>query len=133
MIANVWKNSFAFLQKIGKSLMLPVALLPAAGILLGVGSAEFAIFPDVVNNLMKAAGGAIFGNLALLFALGNQDFELRILLVGAGRCGLPCASGVPGSGPCGRRCSHHSWRSLPAPQLDGVREGAGLLPDHLFK
>ena len=70
MIANVWNNSFAFLQKIGKSLMLPVALLPAAGILLGVGSAEFAIFPDVVNNLMKAAGGAIFGNLALLFALG---------------------------------------------------------------
>ncbi len=50
--------------------MLPVALLPAAGILLGVGSAEFAILPDVVNNLMKAAGGAIFGNLALLFALG---------------------------------------------------------------
>lgn len=70
MLSNLWKNSFAFLQKIGKSLMLPVALLPAAGILLGVGSAEFAILPDVVNNLMKAAGGAIFGNLALLFALG---------------------------------------------------------------
>jgi PTS system glucose-specific IIC component len=70
MIAHIWKNSFAFLQKIGKSLMLPVALLPAAGILLGVGSAEFGIFPDIVNSLMKAAGGAIFGNLALLFALG---------------------------------------------------------------
>ena len=70
MLSNMWKNSFAFLQKIGKSLMLPVALLPAAGILLGVGSAEFAILPDIVNNLMKAAGGAIFGNLALLFALG---------------------------------------------------------------
>jgi len=50
--------------------MLPVAILPAAGILLGVGSAEFAIFPDIVNNTMKAAGGAIFGNLALLFAIG---------------------------------------------------------------
>lgn len=50
--------------------MLPVALLPAAGILLGLGSAEFAVIPEVVNNLMKAAGGAIFGNLALLFALG---------------------------------------------------------------
>lgn len=58
------------MQKIGKSLMLPVALLPAAGILLGVGSAEFAVIPEVINNLMKAAGGAIFGNLALLFALG---------------------------------------------------------------
>ncbi|WP_163338737.1 PTS glucose transporter subunit IIBC [Desulfopila sp. IMCC35008] len=70
MIKTLWNNSFAFLQKIGKSLMLPVALLPAAGILLGVGSAEFAVFPDIVNNLMKSAGGAIFGNLALLFALG---------------------------------------------------------------
>ena len=29
MISSMWKNSFAFLQKIGKSLMLPVALLPA--------------------------------------------------------------------------------------------------------
>lgn len=70
MIKTLWNDSFAFLQKIGKSLMLPVALLPAAGILLGVGSAEFAIFPDIVNNLMQSAGGAIFGNLALLFALG---------------------------------------------------------------
>jgi PTS system glucose-specific IIC component len=70
MLKKLWNNSFAFLQKIGKSLMLPVALLPAAGILLGVGSAEFAVIPEVISNLMKAAGGAIFGNLALLFALG---------------------------------------------------------------
>ncbi len=67
---KLWNSSFAFLQKIGKALMLPVAILPAAGILLGVGSAEFAIFPDIVNNTMKAAGGAIFGNLALLFSIG---------------------------------------------------------------
>ncbi len=63
-------NAFAFLQKIGKSLMLPVAILPAAGILLGVGSANFAIFPDIINELMKNAGGAVFANLALLFAVG---------------------------------------------------------------
>jgi len=67
---KVLNQSFAFLQKIGKALMLPVAILPAAGILLGVGSAGFGIFPDIVNELMKAAGGAIFGNLALLFAIG---------------------------------------------------------------
>lgn len=70
MISQLWSQSFTFLQKIGKALMLPVAILPAAGILLGVGSAEFAILPDVLNNVMKAAGGAIFGNLALLFAIG---------------------------------------------------------------
>jgi PTS system glucose-specific IIC component len=67
---NFLNNTFAFLQKIGKSLMLPVAILPAAGILLGVGSAGFGIFPDILNELMKNAGGAIFGNLALLFAVG---------------------------------------------------------------
>jgi len=67
---KLFKQSFAFLQKIGKSLMLPVAILPAAGILLGVGSAGFGIFPDIVNETMKAAGGAVFGNLALLFAIG---------------------------------------------------------------
>ncbi|MBM9513471.1 PTS glucose transporter subunit IIBC [Desulfogranum marinum] len=70
MIKSMWNQAFAFLQKIGKSLMLPVAILPAAGILLGVGSAEFSIFPEIVNSMMAAAGGAIFGNLALLFAIG---------------------------------------------------------------
>jgi PTS system glucose-specific IIC component len=67
---NLWNASFAFLQKIGKALMLPVAILPAAGILLGVGSAGFGIFPEIVNEVMKAAGAAVFGNLALLFAIG---------------------------------------------------------------
>ena len=67
---KIFNQSFAFLQKIGKALMLPVAILPAAGILLGVGSAGFPIFPDIVNATMKAAGDAVFGNLALLFAIG---------------------------------------------------------------
>jgi len=67
---NIFNDIFAFLQKIGKALMLPVAILPAAGILLGVGSAGFGIFPDIINELMKAAGGAVFSNLALLFAVG---------------------------------------------------------------
>lgn len=67
---KLWNQSFAFLQKIGKALMLPVAILPAAGILLGVGSAGFAIFPDIVNEVMKSAGDAVFANLALLFAIG---------------------------------------------------------------
>ncbi len=38
----MFKNAFANLQKVGKSLMLPVSVLPIAGILLGVGSANFA-------------------------------------------------------------------------------------------
>lgn len=64
------KDAFALLQKIGKSLMLPVSVLPVAGILLGVGSAHFAWIPEIVSNVMAQSGGAIFGNLALIFAIG---------------------------------------------------------------
>jgi glucose PTS system EIICB or EIICBA component len=63
-------NSFGFLQKIGKALMLPVAVLPVAGLLLGVGAAHFAFLPPALSALMKASGDAIFGSLPLLFALG---------------------------------------------------------------
>ena len=42
---SLWSRAFGFLQKIGKSLMLPVSVLPVAGILLGVGGAFIA--PDV--------------------------------------------------------------------------------------
>ena len=66
---------FAQLQRLGKSLMLPIALLPAAGILLRLGQ------PDLLGQIktpiigpffeaMSAAGGAIFGHLPLLFAIG---------------------------------------------------------------
>src|SRR6478609_8591026 len=66
---------FAQLQRLGKSLMLPIALLPAAGILLRLGQ------PDLLGGInvpvigpffeaMSAAGGAIFANLPLLFAIG---------------------------------------------------------------
>ena len=64
------RGAFGSLQKIGKSLMLPVSVLPAAGILLGVGSAKFKVLPPVVSDVMAQAGGAIFGNLPLIFAIG---------------------------------------------------------------
>ncbi|MBA2685039.1 MAG: PTS glucose transporter subunit IIBC [Gemmatimonadaceae bacterium] len=64
------RSAFGSLQKIGKSLMLPVSVLPAAGILLGVGSAKFKALPEVVSSVMAQAGGAIFGNLPLIFAIG---------------------------------------------------------------
>lgn len=63
-------NIFGNLQKVGKSLMLPVSVLPIAGILLGVGAAKFSVLPEVVSQLMEQAGGAVFGNMALLFAIG---------------------------------------------------------------
>ncbi|WP_068310317.1 PTS glucose transporter subunit IIBC [Polycladidibacter hongkongensis] len=62
-------GAFAALQKVGKSLMLPVAVMPVAGIFLGVGAAGFGLFPEVFNHIIEQAGGSIFGNLPLLFAI----------------------------------------------------------------
>jgi glucose PTS system EIICB or EIICBA component len=68
---SIGRTAFGWLQKIGKSLMLPVSVLPVAGILLGVGSAAFAKeMAPAVANVMAQAGGAVFGNLPLIFAIG---------------------------------------------------------------
>lgn len=66
----MFKNLFASLQKVGKALMLPVSVLPIAGILLGVGSAEFSWLPAIVSKVMAQAGGSIFDQMPLLFAVG---------------------------------------------------------------
>ncbi|BFN03403.1 glucose PTS transporter subunit IIA [Clostridium tetani] len=59
------KKLFSILQKIGKSLMLPVSVLPAAGILLRLGQ------PDLLNMpYLATAGDAIFTNLPMIFAVG---------------------------------------------------------------
>ncbi|BBZ31839.1 PTS transporter subunit EIIC [Mycolicibacterium confluentis] len=66
---------FAVLQRLGKSLMLPIAVLPAAGILLRLGQDDLLgrIDTPVIGpffDAMSAAGGALFTNLPLLFAVG---------------------------------------------------------------
>ena len=62
-------GAFALLQKIGRSLMLPVSVLPVAGLLLGLGSAKLGLFPDAVARVLAQAGGAIFTALPLVFAI----------------------------------------------------------------
>lgn len=67
----MFHNAFAVLQKIGKALMLPVAVLPVAGLLLGLGATDFhGYVPALVLALMKNSGDVIFGNLPLIFAIG---------------------------------------------------------------
>ena len=78
----MFKKIFGVLQKVGKALMLPVAILPAAGILLGFGNAFQnpqltnvipALKADwfvMVAKIMEQSGDIIFANLALLFAVG---------------------------------------------------------------
>lgn len=77
---------FGVLQRVGRSFMLPIALLPVAGLLLGIGSSftnqtmleayhlTGIIYPGsvlyTVLDIMNQAGSAVFNNLALLFAMG---------------------------------------------------------------
>ncbi|MCP1627758.1 PTS system maltose and glucose-specific IIC component [Citrobacter amalonaticus] len=73
---------FAGAQNLGKSFMLPIAVLPAAGLLLGFGGVftnpvTLSTYPVLNNDLlqaiftvMKLCGSVVFDNLALLFAVG---------------------------------------------------------------
>ena len=77
---------FGILQRVGRSFMLPIALLPVAGLLLGVGSSftnatmlatyglTNVIYPGsvlyTILDIMNQCGNAVFANLALLFAMG---------------------------------------------------------------
>ncbi|WP_342537765.1 glucose-specific PTS transporter subunit IIBC [Sporosarcina sp. FSL K6-1540] len=78
----MFKKTFGVLQKVGQALMLPVALLPAAGLLLGIGNAAqqetmlnylpflSADWIQLTATVMEDAGGIIFDNLPLIFAIG---------------------------------------------------------------
>src|SRR5699024_11182088 len=78
----MFKKIFGQLQRIGKALMLPVAILPAAGLMLGIGAAlqteamiDFVLFLEsgwIVSllSMLQGACGIVFDNLVLLFVLG---------------------------------------------------------------
>ncbi|HEX7056748.1 MAG TPA: N-acetylglucosamine-specific PTS transporter subunit IIBC [Bacilli bacterium] len=74
------------LQRVGKSLMLPIAVLPAAGILLRLGAIDYhnAFVNDYIAKVLLSAGDAIYSNLPLLFAIGVAIG----LTEGAGAAGL---------------------------------------------
>ncbi|MFI4205306.1 PTS N-acetyl glucosamine transporter subunit IIABC [Klebsiella pneumoniae] len=58
-------NILGFFQRLGRALQLPIAVLPVAALLLRFGQ------PDLLNvPFIAQAGGAIFDNLALIFAIG---------------------------------------------------------------
>src|SRR5271169_3932838 len=63
--ARTMKQILSSLQRVGGALMLPIAVLPIAGLLLRLGQPDLLNFPS-----MAAAGDAIFANLGLLFAIG---------------------------------------------------------------
>jgi PTS system N-acetylglucosamine-specific IIC component len=78
-------KSISGLQQLGRALMLPIAVLPLAGILLRIGQ------PDVLNApFVAAAGDAVFSNLGLLFAVGVAVGFARENHGAAGLAGLVC-------------------------------------------
>ena len=77
------------LQRIGRSLMLPIAALPAAALMLRLGQPDMlgeqglsnvvGSWLEPVADVIGAAGGALFANLPLLFAVG---VAIGLLLLG---------------------------------------------------
>ena len=61
---------FNLLQRVGKALMTPIAVLPVAAILLRFGFGDIPFISGDIANIMKVAGDAIFSNLDMLFAVG---------------------------------------------------------------
>ena len=132
---------FGVLQRVGRSFMLPIALLPVAGLLLGIGSSftnetmlaayglNSVIHPGTliytILDVMSQTGSAVFNNLALLFAMG-----VAIGMARRKRGGRPVrCSGLyhyeyshSGNDQCGRRrrsdaCQlhhHHAGHHHPA-------------------
>ncbi|WP_353979273.1 N-acetylglucosamine-specific PTS transporter subunit IIBC [Salinicola endophyticus] len=65
MLQTMGTRLMAGLQKLGRSLMLPIAVLPVAGLLLRLGQ------PDLLDiGFIANAGNAVFSHLALIFAIG---------------------------------------------------------------
>ena len=88
---------FNLLQRVGKALMTPIAVLPVAAILLRFGFGDIPFISGDIANIMKVAGDAIFSNLDMLFAVGiayglakNSDGAAAL----AGAVGLLIAKAV---------------------------------------
>ncbi|MGN7159348.1 N-acetylglucosamine-specific PTS transporter subunit IIBC [Sphingomonas sp. SAFR-052] len=88
------KSIVETLQPIGRALMLPIAVLPVAGLLLRLGQ------PDLLDiGLLAAAGDALFNNLGLLFAIGVACGIARDGNGAACLAGVVCYLVVKNGGP----------------------------------
>ncbi len=94
------KSPLEVLQPLGRALMLPIAVLPVAALLLRIGQPDLLGAPALaamthgvsltVANTFGAAGGAIFGSLGLIFAIGVAVGLARENHGAAGLAGVVC-------------------------------------------
>ena len=123
----------AVMQRIGRSLMLPVAVMPAAALLVRLGNTDMLgreSFPTVVTKIagyMSAGGGAIINNIALLFCVG---VAIGMAKKADGSTALAAVAGflvyygvlpVPDCTRRRRRRSRTARRSPRVPEPRGVR------------
>ncbi|MFD1789793.1 N-acetylglucosamine-specific PTS transporter subunit IIBC [Sphingomonas floccifaciens] len=105
------KSPMAFLQPLGRALMLPIAVLPVAGLMLRLGQ------PDLLDiAFLGAAGDAVFAHLGLLFAVGVATGFARDGNGAAALAGITCYL-VSDNGA-------QVFLIVPADVMAGVPEGA---------
>ncbi|KGM97022.1 PTS glucose transporter subunit IIA [Clostridium novyi A str. 4552] len=139
---------FAVLQKIGKSLMLPVSVLPAAGILLRIGQDDLLGRYGAIFKNLATAGDAIFTNLPLIFAVGvaigfsggeavaslaaviGQLILQAVLLETGKRFGVPINMGVFGGIIIGLIAAilYNKYHDIKLPQVLGFFGGKRFVP-----
>lgn len=94
------KSPLEILQPLGRALMLPIAVLPVAALLLRIGQTDLLGAPALaamthgfslsIANTFSAAGGAIFGSLGLIFAIGVAVGLAKENHGAAGLAGVVC-------------------------------------------
>lgn len=92
---NLWNRSFSFLQRLGQALMLPVSVLPAAGLMVALGrvftdfTKDEASLGHHIGKVLYSAGLSVFEQLALIFAIG-------VALGFSGMAGISALAAVTG-------------------------------------
>ena len=114
------KSIVEALQPIGRALMLPIAVLPVAGLLLRLGQ------PDLLDiGLLAAAGDALFNNLGLLFAIGVACGIARDGNGAACLAGVVCYLVVKNGGPV--------FLTVPADVTQGFDEATAAILSAAWK
>ncbi|HEM2868042.1 TPA: PTS transporter subunit EIIC [Streptococcus suis] len=128
--------NFKKFSQLGQAFMLPISILPVAGLLLGIGGAlsnsnAVAQFPvldqawlQAVFTIMSTAGSAVFANLALIFAIG-----VAVGLADADK-GASIDTGVLGALAIGITVAtlHNKYRKIELPAFLGFFGGSRFIP-----
>jgi PTS system, glucose subfamily, IIA component len=142
------KKVFSVLQKIGRSLMLPVSVLPSAGLLYRIGQDDLLGKYGAAFKYLATAGDAIFGNLPLIFAVGvaigfsggeavaalaavvGQMILQSIMNVAGKNGGIPINMGVFGGISIGLISAilYNRYHKIRLPQVLGFFSGKRFVP-----